>query len=88
MTNNIMHQTINTGKTWFDAAYEIGNRFQEQGEQILRTYINQAPWFDENAKKTMDAWLKSSKQGREAIKKAVDDNFSNMEKIFITTAGK
>jgi len=79
---NMLNQTIETGKTWFDATYDIGIKFQEQGEQVLRTLVYQAPWFDENTRKTVDTWLKSYKQGREAVKKAMDENFDNMNKIF------
>ena len=82
METNVMHQAVETGRTWFDAAYSTSVQFQDQGEQLFRSYVHQTPWFDENTKKTVDVWLNSYKQGRDAIKKTMDESFNNMEKMF------
>ncbi len=84
MNTNFMNQSIETGKTWFDAAFTAGTRLQDQNEQVFRRLMDQLPWMDENAKKNLDAWLNSYKQSRDAVKKAVDENYVNIEKMLNT----
>ena len=85
MKTNLLYNSIESGRTWFDTAFDTGVKFQDQGEQLVRRFVDEAPWFDDNAKKSVDIWFNACKQGRDSVKKVIDENLNSMEKVFSTS---
>ncbi|MGM0452191.1 MAG: hypothetical protein ACQERN_03370 [Thermodesulfobacteriota bacterium] len=82
MKNNIFYNSIETGRTCIETAFDTGAKVQDQSEQMFRQFIDQAPWLDENAKKSVDIWFGACKQGRDTVKKVIDENLNGIEKMF------
>ncbi len=82
MTNNIIYNTVHAGRKWFDTVYDTGIRLQDRTEELVRNQLKDAVWLDDNARNTFETWFTTYKNGRDAIKKAVDENMDSVERLF------
>jgi polyhydroxyalkanoate synthesis regulator phasin len=89
-TGKMAKQMIDFYKSTFDNSFNSMVMLQEQMEKTLKTSLDQATWLPEEGKKVLDDWVKAYKQGREELKKAVDENFKKVEDFFnaSSTGGK
>lgn len=69
-------------KSLFESSFSALCTIQEQTEQMTRTFINQMPWIPEEGKKTLTQSMESYKKARDNFKKAVDDGYAQLEKLF------
>ena len=84
MNNEILYNTVHNGRKWFDTLYDTGIRLQDRTEEIVRNHLKEGVWTDDNIRNALDGWLNAYKNGRDAVKKAVDDNFDTVERLFVT----
>lgn len=77
-----LKQMIDMNKTSFDSAFSTMTMIQDQMEKIIDMYLNQASGMDSESRKTLAEWSKIYRNGFDAFKKTVDDNFKRVESYF------
>jgi len=78
----IAKQMIDFNKSSFDNTFTAMMLLQEQTEKMVNSFLSQANWLPEEARKTLDEWLASYKKGRDDFKKIVDESFQKVEEYF------
>lgn len=78
----IAKQMIDFNKSSFDNTFTAMMLLQEQSEKMVSSFLSQANWLPEEARKTLDEWLASYKKGRDDFKKIVDESFQKVEEYF------
>jgi hypothetical protein len=73
---------IDMNKTAFDSAFSTMTMIQDQMEKIIDMYLNQASGMDSESRKALAEWSKIYRNGFEAFKKTVDENFKRVESFF------
>jgi hypothetical protein len=81
----IAKQMVDFQKATFDNAFDAVVMLQDQTEKMAETLMGQAAWIPDENKKVIDDWVKAYKKGREDFKKAVDDSYDNLTKMFVET---
>jgi hypothetical protein len=89
-TEKMAKQMVDFYKSTYDNSYNAMVMVQEQMERGVRTMLDQATWLPEEGRKVLDEWLKAYKQGREELKKTVEENYKKVEEFFVNAskAGK
>ena len=77
-------QMIDFHKTSFDNSFNAMVMLQEQTEQMVSAFLDQATWMPEDGKNVLNQWITAYKKGRDDFKKAVDDNYKKVEEYFST----
>ncbi len=75
-------QMMDFYKAAFDNTFKAMTMLQDQNEQMVAMFLQQATWLPEQGKKPINDWVQAMKKGREQFKKAVDDGFSKVEDFF------
>jgi len=83
----LFNQTLRTYKTSFDNAFSTIAIFQDQTEQMMNIFLENAPGIPEEGKKAIQDWGKSYKKSREDYKAAVDESYKRLEE-FLTKVSK
>ena len=78
----IAKQLIEFNKSSFDNTFTAMMLLQEQTEKMVNSFLSQANWLPEEARKVLDEWLASYKKGRDDFKKTVDESFQKVEEYF------
>lgn len=78
----IAKQMIEFNKSSFDNTFTTMVLVQEQTEKMVNSFLAQANWLPEEARKILDEWLASYKKGREDFKKTMDESFQKVEAYF------
>jgi uncharacterized membrane protein len=78
----IAKQMIQFNKAAFDNAFDVMTVLQERTENLIGTYLEQAPLLAEEGKKAIADWMRAYKKGRIEFKTAMDDNFKKVEEFF------
>jgi polyhydroxyalkanoate synthesis regulator phasin len=78
----IAKQMIQFNKAAFDNVFDVMTVLQERTENLIGTYLEQAPLLAEEGKKAIADWMKAYKKGRIEFKTAMDDNFKKVEEFF------
>ncbi|OPY11004.1 MAG: hypothetical protein A4E69_03050 [Syntrophus sp. PtaB.Bin138] len=73
-------------KTAFDNAFHTMTLLQEQIENTMISFTEQAPWVPADGKKAIGDWIQASRKGRDDFKRVVDDNFKKVEDFFAHSA--
>ncbi len=76
---DMLKQMIGFNKAAYENAFKNMNMLQEQMENVLNLYIDQAVGVPDEGKKVAREWATMYKKGYENFKKLVDDNFKKME---------
>lgn len=76
-------QMISFQRSIFENFYHAMNMVFEQTENMVNSFIKQMPIIPEESKKATDEAFSFYKKSRDDFKKAVDDGFDKMEKVFI-----
>ena len=83
----IAKQMIDFQKAAFNNSYHAMVMLQEQTEKMADTFFGETVWIPEEGKKVYTEWVKAYKKGRDDFKKAVDQNYKNIED-FWAVSGK
>lgn len=75
----IAKQMIQFNKSAFDNSFKAMTLVYEQNEKMLEAFLGQASWLPEEGRKALKDWTMSYKQGCEAFKKQVDENYTKVE---------
>ncbi|MCX5851355.1 MAG: hypothetical protein NT072_04780 [Deltaproteobacteria bacterium] len=78
----LLKQMIDFNKAAFDNSYNAMIMLQDQTEQMINSFLEQASWMPPEGKKTITEWSSSYRKGRESYKAVVDDNFKKVEELF------
>ena len=81
-------QMMEFQKTTFDNSFSAMSKLQEQGEAMVQTFVDQAPWLPEDGKKVIKDWVKAYQKGREDFKKHVDANYKKVQEFFTAFESK
>ncbi len=84
-TTNIAKQMIGFQKTAFDNNYNMMVFFQDRTEDMMNDILKQMPWVTKEAKKPMQDVSEIIKKSREDFKKFVDDSYTNVEDMAMTS---
>jgi len=77
-----LKQMIDMNKAAFDNAFSTMTMIQEQMEKVTDMYLSQASGRDAERRKVLTEWSKAYKNGFDAFKKTVDENFKRVESFF------
>ncbi len=80
-TPKIAKQMIGFQKVVFNNSFNSLATVQDQTETMVKNFMGQFPWVNEDAKKQMDESYAYIKKARDDFKKAVDDGFTQFEKL-------
>jgi polyhydroxyalkanoate synthesis regulator phasin len=81
----LFKQMLDFQKATFDNSFKAMTTLQEQGEQMVNTFLEQATWLPEEGKKAVTNWINAYKEGREKYREAVEKNFEKVEHYFSGT---
>ncbi|QTA88717.1 hypothetical protein [Desulfonema magnum] len=84
----LFKQMIDFQKATFDNSFKAMSTLQEQGEQMVSMFLEQAPWLPPEGKKAIAEWLGTYKKGRDSFKETVETNFSKVEAFFANSENK
>jgi hypothetical protein len=74
-------------KSTLDRSNNAIAMIQENSEKMLNLSLEKAPWFPEEGKKFVTAWMKAYKKGYDDLKVAADEQYKKME-AFINPSTK
>lgn len=78
----IFNQMVQFNKTAFDNSYSAMETLRKQNEKMANSLLDQATWVPEGQKKAINEWMQAYKKGCDDFKKAVDQNYKNVEDLF------
>jgi polyhydroxyalkanoate synthesis regulator phasin len=68
-------------KSAIDNSVNAMTMIQEGTEKIVNFYVEQSPWFPEEGRKIIDAWMKAYKKGHNDLKVAADEQYEKVEAV-------
>ncbi len=86
MEPRVNKDMIQLQKAAFYNAFSAMSMFQDQAESATRMILEMGMLSDEG-KKMIIEWVHAFKKGREGFKKAMDENYKNMEEALAKTDG-
>lgn len=78
----LLKQVIDFQKATFDNSFKAMATLQEQGEQIVNTFLEQAPWLPQEGKKAVADWINAYQTGRNEFRAYVETNFEKVKNYF------
>ncbi len=75
-------------KATFDNSFKAMSTLQEQGENMVNMFLEQAPWLPEEGKKTVVDWWAAYKKGRTDFMDSVEENYEKVRDYFSGTEDK
>ena len=79
---DMLKQMIDFNKSAYENAFKNMNMIQEQMENVINLYIDQASGISEEGKKAAKEWATMYRKGCDDFKKLVDDNFKKLDAFF------
>ncbi|MGA8181131.1 MAG: hypothetical protein WB792_13800 [Desulfobacterales bacterium] len=77
-----LKQMVQFNKTAFDQGYNTMEMLWKQNEKMTTSFLDQTVWLPEEGKKTVNECMRLFKKGCDDFKKAADQNYKNIEKLF------
>jgi hypothetical protein len=74
----IMKQMIDAQKTSFDNFFSTMVMYQNQAENLLKTFVERTPGISDEGKKAIEQWSDAFKKVINDFKKAVDDGYTRI----------
>ena len=78
---DVAKEAVEFQKTLFDDSFNLLVKYSDNVENIATSLIDRYGNVPEQVKGNIDDLTKKAKEGRNQIKKLVDDNFQNIEKV-------
>jgi hypothetical protein len=75
----IAKQMADVYKSTLDRSNSAMAMIQENTEKMLNLSLEKSPWFPEEGKKFVNAWMKAYKKGFDDLKVAADEQYKKME---------
>jgi hypothetical protein len=66
-------------KRTIDNSINAMTMIQESTEKMVNLSLEQSPWFPEEGKKFVNAWMKAYKKGYDDLKVAADEQYKKLE---------
>jgi hypothetical protein len=80
--DRICKQLIEFQKVTFDNSYCGLTKLQEQGEEMINTFLARSNWLPSEGRKAFTDWLKAYRKARCEFKRSVDENFEKIMEFF------
>lgn len=77
-----MKQMMDFYKAQFEQTFSAMTAWQEQGEKMMESFLEQASWMPAEGKKAAGEWLRMIRQGREALKNQAQQQYQQAESFF------
>ncbi len=78
----MVKQMIDFQQTAFNSAYNAFSMARAHSEKVANTLFEQALWLPEESKRIIGQWADIGAKGQNDFKTVVDENFTQMGKIF------
>lgn len=82
-TNEITKQVIDFQKSAFNNWYDAVSMMQDQATAATESLISKSGLVPADSNKTVEKWIEVFKANRTNLKKQIDDNFKQAEKLLI-----
>jgi hypothetical protein len=69
-------------RSTIDNSINAMTMIQDGTEKMVSLSLEQSPWFPEEGKKFVNAWMKAYKKGCDDLKAAVDEQYKKSEAFF------
>jgi hypothetical protein len=79
---NTIKQMVQLNKNAFDQGYNAMDMLRNQNEKMTNSFLAQVTWMPEEGKKAVNEWMQLYKRTCDDFKKAADQNYKNVEKLF------
>jgi len=66
-------------KSTLDSSINAMTVIQEKTERVVSLSLEQSPWFPEEGKKFVSAWMKAYKKGYDDLKGAAEGQYEKLE---------
>jgi hypothetical protein len=76
---HLIKQFVDIQKNAFDNGFNAIVALQDQAENMMNSFLEQATWIPEEGKGAIFEWSKMYKKGRDDFKKAVNDGYKKAE---------
>ncbi len=80
--NRICKQLIEFQKATFDNSFYGLAKLQEQGEEMIDTFLDRSAWLPNEGRKAFTDWLEAYRKARSDFKRTVDENFERILEYF------
>jgi polyhydroxyalkanoate synthesis regulator phasin len=80
--NRICRQLIEFQKATFDNSFYGLAKLQEQGEEMIDTFLDRSAWLPNEGRKAFTEWLEAYRKARSDFKRTVDENFERILEYF------
>lgn len=84
----LFKQMIEFQKGTFDNSFNAMCKLQEQSEEIIKAFINQAAWMPDEGKKAVTDWIEAYRKGQSQLKDMVDASFEKVQEFINSPQGK
>lgn len=78
----VAKQMMDFYKAQFEQTFAAMTAWQEQGEKMMDSFLEQASWMPAEGRKAAAEWLRMVRQGREALKNQAQQNYEQAENLF------
>jgi predicted aminopeptidase len=78
----LFKQMIDFQKATFDNSFKAMTTLQEQGEKMVKMFLEQASWLPEEGKKAVTNWIETYRKGRADFRNSVEENFDKVQNYF------
>jgi hypothetical protein len=82
----IFRQMMEFNKTAFDNSFKTMVAMQDQTEKLVSGFLEKAPWFPAEGKKTLNDWVNACKKGRDDFKAATDNGYNKVTDYFVNVS--
>lgn len=76
---DLLKQTVQSGRSAFETNFTAAQSLQEQAEKMVSSWLDQSPWFNQEARSALDRWTETCRDGQKQAKTAIDTNFNTLE---------
>ncbi len=80
-TTKFAKQSLQFQKTIFENSFNAMILAQDQTEKLVRTYLDQLPWVNDDARKALQTSVDMAKKARDDFKTAVEEGYRKFEEL-------
>lgn len=80
-TTQFAKQSLQFQKTIFENSFNAMILAQDQTEKLVRTYLDQLPWVNDDGRKALQTSVDMAKKARDDFKNAVEEGYKKFEEL-------
>jgi hypothetical protein len=78
----IAKEMVAVNKSFCDLVYNTNTLVQNRVQERMEDLMAQSAWLPSEARETYAQWVASWRDGREQVKKMMDDAYAGVQKLF------